>query len=54
MVICVTQVSAMVIEALYSLQGVPKVRSSDFMHYNFWSKLYFYMKFLKDVYYSIG
>ena len=34
------------------LQGVPKVRSSNFMHYNFWSKLYFYMKFLEDVYFS--
>ena len=34
------------------IQGVPKVRSSNFMHYNFWSKLYFYMKFLKDVYFS--
>ena len=32
---------------------VPKVRSSDFMHYNFWSKLYFYMKLLEDVYFSI-
>ena len=28
-----------------------KVRSSNFMHYNFWSKLYFYMKFLEDVYF---
>ena len=34
------------------LQGVLKVRSSNFMHYNFWSKLYFYMKFLEDVYFS--
>ena len=34
------------------LQGVPKVRSSNFMHYNFWSKLYFYMKFLEHVYIS--
>ena len=34
------------------LQGVPKVRSSNFMHYNFWSKPYFYMKFLEDVYFS--
>ena len=51
MVICVTKVSAMVID---SLQGSPKVRSSYFMHYIFLSKLYFYMKFLKDVYYSIG
>ena len=33
--------------------AVPKVRSSNFMHYNFWSKLYFYMKFLQDVYFSI-
>ena len=41
--------------AIFSLdiQGVPKVRSSNFMHYNFWSKLYFYMKFLEDVYFSI-
>ena len=31
------------------VQGVPKVRSSNFMHY----KLYFYMKFLQDVYFSI-
>ena len=23
------------------------------MHYNFWSKLYFYMKFLEEVYFSI-
>ena len=36
-----------------SLQGVPKVRSSNFMHYNFWSKLYVYKKFLGDVYFSI-
>ena len=36
-----------------SIQGVPEVRSSNFMHYNFWSKLYFYMKFLQDVYFSI-
>ena len=34
------------------LQGVPKVRSSNLMHYNFWSKLCFYMKFLEDVYFS--
>ena len=34
------------------IQGVPKVCSSNFMHYNFWSKLYFYMKFLEDVYFS--
>ena len=37
---------------LLALQDVPKVRSSNFMHYNFWSKLYFYMKFL-DVYFYI-
>ena len=37
----------------YDIQGVPKDRSSDFMHYNFWSKLYFYMKLLEDVYFSI-
>ena len=36
-----------------TVQGVPKVRSSNFMHYNFWSKLYFYMKLLEDVYFSI-
>ena len=35
------------------VQGVPKVCSSNFMHYNFWSKLYFYMKLLEDVYFSI-
>ena len=35
------------------LQGVPKVRSSNFMHYNCWSKLYFYVKFLEDVYFSV-
>ena len=36
------------------VQGVPKVCSSNLMHYNFWwSKLYFYMKFLEDVYLSI-
>ena len=35
------------------IQGVPKVLSSNFMHYTFWSKLYFYMKFLEDVYFSI-
>ena len=23
------------------------------MHYNFWPKLYFYMKLLEDVYFSI-
>ena len=37
-----------------NIQGVPKVRSSNFMHYNFWSKLYFYMKFQEDVYFSIN
>ena len=41
-----------VIENLFFIQGVPKVRSSNFMHYNFWSKLYVYMKFL-DVYFYI-
>ena len=35
------------------IQGVPKVHSSNFMHYNFWSKLYFYMKFLENVYFSM-
>ena len=34
------------------IQGVPKVRSPNLMHYNFWSKLCFYMKFLEDVYFS--
>ena len=33
--------------------GVPKVRSSNFMRYNFRSKLYSCMKFLGDVYCSI-
>ena len=28
--------------SLSIIQGVPKVCSSNFMHYNFWSKLYFY------------
>ena len=37
----------------FDIQGVPRVRSSNFMHYNFCSKLYFYMKFLEDVYFSI-
>ena len=35
------------------LQGVPNVRSSNFMRYNFRSKLYSYMKFLESVYCSI-
>ena len=35
------------------IQGVPKVRSSNFMHYNVLSKLYFYIKFLADVYLPI-
>ena len=35
-----------------NVQGVPKVRSSNFVHYNILSKLYLYMKFL-DVYFSI-
>ena len=30
------------------LQGVPKVRSSSLLRCNFWSKLYFCMKCLKD------
>ena len=38
---------------LSDIQGVPKVCSSNFMRYNFWSKLHFYMKFLKYVSYSI-
>ena len=41
------------LQTRHILQGAPKVRSSNFMHYNFWSKLYFYMKFLEDVYFSI-
>ena len=40
-------------KGLKEWQGVPKVCSSNFMHYNFWSKLYFYMKLLKDLYFSI-
>ena len=36
-----------------SIQGVPKVRSSNFMRYNFSSKLNLYMKFVGDVYCSI-
>ena len=32
------------------LQGVPKVLSSYYRRHNFWSKLYFCMKFLNDVY----
>ena len=35
-----------------TIQGVPKVRSSNLMHSNFWSKVYFYMKFLEHVYFS--
>ena len=35
------------------LQGVPKVRSPIYMRYNFWSKLYVYMKFLEDIFCSI-
>ena len=35
------------------LQGLPKVGSSDFMYYSFWSKLSFYLKFLEDVYFTI-
>ena len=41
------------VTSLTGLQGIPKVRPSNFMHYNFWSKLYCYMKFLQDVYFSI-
>ena len=37
----------------FILQGVPKVGSSDFMHYSFWSKLSFYLKFLEVVYFTI-
>ena len=32
-----------------AIQGVPKVRSSNFVRYNFSSRLYFYMKFLKYI-----
>ena len=44
-----------VIQSLFNvdLQGVPKVRSSNFMRYNFWSKLYFCMQFLEGVYFCI-
>ena len=45
-------IKAELIQLQEEIQGVPKVRSSNFMHYNFWSKLYFYMKFLEDVYFS--
>ena len=38
-------------KSAFYIQGVPKVRFSNFMHSNFWSKLYFYMKFLEDVYF---
>ena len=38
---------------LWYIQGVPKVRSSNFMHCNFLPTLYFYMKFLEDVYFSV-
>ena len=38
---------------IHTIQGVPKVRSSKFMHHDFWSKLYFYMKLLEDVYFSV-
>ena len=38
---------------IFGAQGVPKVRFSNFMRYNFWSKLYSCMKFLEDVYCSI-
>ena len=31
--------------------GCPKSSFSNFMHYNFLSKLYFYMTFLEDVYF---
>ena len=37
----------------YYWQGVPEVSSSKFMHHNFRSKLYFYMKLLEDVYFSV-
>ena len=38
---------------IHTIQGVPKVRSSKFMHHDFWSKPYFYMKLLDDVYFSV-
>ena len=38
----------------FTVQSVPKVRSSNFMRHKFWSKqLYCYMKFVEDVYFSI-
>ena len=43
----------MSLRRFYRVQGVPKVRSSYFMHYNFWSKLYLYMKLLEGVHFSI-
>ena len=49
---CLQQSLYLIPPCLY-LQGVPKVRSANLMHYNFWSKLYFSMKFLEDVYFSI-
>ena len=42
-----------IVTYLLNIQGVPKVCSSKFMHHNVWSKLYFYMKLLEDVYFSI-
>ena len=36
------------------IQGVPKVCSSNFMHYNFWSKPHFYMKFLKLMFLTLS
>ena len=38
---------------ILALQGVPKVRYSNFKHYNFCAKRYFNMKFREDVYFSI-
>ena len=49
---CLQQSLYLIPPCLY-LQGVPKVRSANLTHYNFWSKLYFYMKFLEDVYFSL-
>ena len=37
---------------ILALQGVPKVRYSNFKRYNFCVKRYFYMKFREDVYFS--
>ena len=41
------------LKTVYCIVDSPEIRSSYFMRYNFWSKLYSYMKFLQDVYCSI-